>query len=118
MNPGRPEATELGEAQVDALAGALAARLREHLEPDVLDVAAVQARYRLADPRTARAVMHDAGAFHVGGRLFARIEDLRRLEAERVRRAAPPSSRSTSSRRPRRPTTSSAKLERGFWRDE
>jgi hypothetical protein len=104
------------EAKVDALADGLASRLREQLEPDVLDVAAVQRRYRLADPRAARAVMHEAGTLHVGGRLFARLEDLRRLEAERVRRAAPPAPSSTS--RPKRPAKARSKeLERGFWRE-
>jgi hypothetical protein len=110
------EHLELDEAQVEALAGALAARLREHLEPAVLDVAAVQARYRLADARAARAVMHEAGAFHVGGRLFARLEDLRRLEAERVRRPAPPAA-SSSSRPRRRAKAKPSELERGFWRE-
>jgi hypothetical protein len=107
---------ELDEVQVAALAEALAARLREQLvEPDVLDVAAVQARYGFADVRAARAVMHEAGAFPMGGRLFVRREDLRRLEVERVRRPAPPTSSSSPSRPKRR--AKPARLERGFWRD-
>jgi len=112
----RPPAL-LDEAQVAAIADALAAELRERLaEPAVLDVAAVQTRYGLADPRAARAVMHEAGAFHVGGRLFARLEDLRRLEAARVRRPAPTTTSSTPRPR-RRVKTKPAQLERGFWRE-
>lgn len=111
----RPE-LEFAAAQVAALADALAERLRVRLaEPDVLDVPAVQERYRLADPRAARAVMHEAGAFKVGGRLLARLEDLRRLEAERVQRAAPTGS---SRSRPRRHAKANPdELERGFWRE-
>jgi hypothetical protein len=81
----------------------------------VLDVAAVQSRYGLADPRAARAVMHDAGALHVGGRLFVRRVDLERLEAERVERPVPPPS-SKPPARPRRRRSSST-VERGFWRE-
>jgi hypothetical protein len=82
----------------------------------VLDVPAVQARYRLADPRAARTVMHEAGGFHVGGRLYSRVEDLRRLEADRVRREVPPPTPQTA--RPRcRTSQKPAKLERGFWRE-
>lgn len=106
---------ELDRTQVAALAEALAAELRELAVPDVLDVAAVQARYRLADPRAARAVMHEAGSFPVGGRLFVRLEDLRRLEAARVRR--PASSSSSSSRPSRRTKAKPETIERGFWRE-
>jgi hypothetical protein len=121
---GRPELA--GEAILEALrplvaelAAALAVELREWLaEPDVLDVGAVQLRYGLSDPRAARAVMHEAGAFHFGRRLFVRLEDVRRLEAQRVRRSTSPapSSSSTSTPRSRRAQAKPARLERGFWR--
>lgn len=52
---------------------------------DVLDVAAVMARYGLRDRRSARRVMDIAGAFMVAGRLVVRRDDLARFEEEQIR---------------------------------
>jgi hypothetical protein len=43
--------------------------------PEVLDVAAVMARYGLNDRRSARRAMDAAGAFLIGGRLLVRAAD-------------------------------------------
>jgi hypothetical protein len=100
-------------AGLERVAGELA---RVPRADDVLDVVAVKARYRFADDRAARAVMNEAGGFKVGGRLFARRIDLERLEAERVRRPAPPALRRTAGRPSRSPSTTSGPLEPGFWK--
>ena len=52
--------------------------------PEVLDAAAVMARYGLRDRRSARRVMDAAGAFVIGGRLLVRAHDLTQHE-ERLR---------------------------------
>jgi hypothetical protein len=44
--------------------------------PEVLGVLQVMARYGLRDPRSARRVMDEAGAFIIGGRLLVRRDDL------------------------------------------
>jgi hypothetical protein len=97
------------EAAVDALE-----KTRSHDEP-VLGVGDVRARYGLADDRTARALMHEAGAFRVGGRLFVRRCDLERLEAGRIERPRQHAGRSPS---PARSTgrRHEPDLEPGFWR--
>jgi hypothetical protein len=82
---------------------------------DVLDVAAVAARYSFADDRAARSVMRQAGSFRVGGRLFVRRVDLERLEAARVERPAPAAPTRAPRQARRRPAP--AKLEPGFWRE-
>jgi hypothetical protein len=114
----QPIPVVLDKTQVADLVAAIAAQLVDRLaERPVLDVAAVQTRYGLADPRAARIVMHEAGSLRVGGRLFVRRADLERLEADRVERPAPRRGlRSNSPARPRRRRTS-APLEQGFWRE-
>jgi hypothetical protein len=97
------------EAAVDALQ-----RQTRHDLP--LDVSAVRARYGLADDRTARALMHEAGALRVGGRLFVRLSDLERLEAARVERLPVRSRASNRSRSPGR-RQEQEKLRPGFWRE-
>lgn len=52
---------------------------------DVLDVPAVCARYGLRDPRAARAVMREAGAFTVARRLLVHRAVLEAWELERAR---------------------------------
>ena len=102
--------TELRAMLRDELRAALVER-----PGDALDVDAVQARYRFADKRAARAVMHEAGAFKIGGKLHLHLEALERWERSRVelpdvpprrRRAEPP--RRRESAEPLRP---------GFWRE-
>ncbi len=63
----------------------------------LLDTRQVMARYRLADPRAARALMRDAGAFRAGRGLLVRAEDLAAWE-ERRREAPGPLSRRGSTR--------------------
>jgi hypothetical protein len=99
------------EAVVDALE-----RQTRHDLP--LDVAAVKARYGLADDRTARALMHEVGALRIGGRLFVRLSDLERLEAASIERpSARP--RQAAGRRQHGPGRRGPveQLEPGFWRE-
>lgn len=67
----------------------------------------VMIRYGLRDPRAARAVMDDAGAFLVGRRLLVRSEDLDRhenaLRAQRRTRTPAPTRRPTRRTRRRAP---------------
>jgi hypothetical protein len=88
--------------------------LEEQTPDDPLDVAAVRTRYGLADDRSARKVMHEAGAFLVGGRLFVPRCNLERLEASRVERASSHAGarRVHHDQRPH----DAADLEPGFWR--
>ncbi len=53
-----------------------------------MDAAAVMARYRLKDPRTARRVMRQAGAIKVARRLLVTHADLLVYEADRRRELA------------------------------
>ena len=90
--------------------------LEKQTPGDLLDVEAVRARYGLHDDRTARKLMHEAGAFLVGGRLFVRGCDLERLEVARIERAP----RTTPARRGRDdPERARAprELKPGFWRE-
>lgn len=84
-------------------------------DPELLDVAAVMARYGLRDRRAARRVMDIAGGFMVAGRLVVRRDDLVRHEEELIRAR----SRSTSSPAAPPPRGGSrAQSRRGQGRDE
>lgn len=93
--------------------------------PELLDTAAVRARYGLRDPRAARKLMDEAGAFVVGRRLLVRLDDLiaheDALRAARLGNnargvsGAPPTRHPTA--RPRRvPRPARAPLRPGWWR--
>jgi hypothetical protein len=110
----------VSDVRLDGLLDAIRVTLREELRSalderpgDVLDVAAVQARYGFADPRAARAVMHEAGAFPLGGRLFVQRDALERFERLHVTRPAAPAAHDTPRRQPRDPVP----LRPGFWRE-
>lgn len=100
-------------ALVERLEAAVEALEKRPAADDLLDVAAVKARYRLADDRAARKVMHEAGAFPVGGRLFVRRADLERLEAARIDRPRVTAGGGRAHRPHRR---DAAELKPGFWR--
>jgi hypothetical protein len=90
---------------------------RKTSDDPLLSVADVRARYGLADDRAARKLMHEAGAFIMGNRLFSRLSALVRLEDsltarhERVRGVP---ARAPQRRRRRRDEPEV--LEPGFWR--
>jgi hypothetical protein len=92
--------------------------LEKQTPDDPLDVGAVRARYGLADDRTARGLMHEAGALRVGGRLFVRRCDLERLEVARIEHNPPARSRQGAGRQ-REPGRRQEleELEPGFWRE-
>ena len=108
----------MSEQLVELLVAAIRAELRAALVDrprDVLDVQAVQARYRLRDRRAARAVMVEAGAFRVGRRLYVQRETLERWERGRVELPAPSTTGADPRRRSRQ--RQAEPLRPGFWRE-
>src|SRR5665213_2138299 len=87
--------------------------------PPLLTVGEVQERYRLADPKTARAVMHQAGAIRVGGRLLVSAESLSAFERQRITtNASGPTHHSpVEVRRPRRTVRKADVLGAYWWRE-
>lgn len=93
--------------------------------PPLLCVADVQRRYRLDDPRAARAIMRAAGAIKAAGRLYVRSDDLDSYEhgqADATRRAQRPQARSRASGQGRSTTTrtpaTKEPLKPGWWRTD
>lgn len=92
--------------------------------PELLDVAAVMARYGLCDRRAARKVVDAAGGFIIAGRLLVRVEDLiahedelrhARREGSRPAGASPPSA--APRRRQRAAAVHREPLRAGWWRE-
>jgi hypothetical protein len=112
----------MSEDRVDGLLAAIRETLRDELRTvlaerpgDVLDVRGVMARYGLADPRAARAVMAEAGGFKLAGRRLVHRDALERYERLRVERPTPAVKpgrrRSTGDDREPEP------LRSGFWQE-
>jgi hypothetical protein len=102
-------------ARLEAAVDALEKQMPPADPADPLDVAAVKARYGIQDDRSARKVMHEAGALRVGGRLFVRLSDLERLEAARIERLPTRPRATNRSRSPGR-RQKHEELRPGFWR--
>jgi hypothetical protein len=87
-----------------------------------LDVADVLDRYGLRDPRAARRLMDEAGAFVVGRRLLVRPDDLERheeeLRAQRRAQVAGQSPGPTRRRRGRRTPSQDLSHLAADWLDE
>lgn len=92
--------------------------------PELLTVADVMARYRLADRRSARRVMDEAGSFRIGAGLFVSVDDLLAHEARAraARRSSPdpppPPGLPAARARQRQPSASRQRgsLPAGWWR--
>lgn len=87
-------------------------------EHELLVAEDVQARYRLADVRSARALMHRIGAFRLAGRLYLRREDLVAFEDSLRQPAAPPAPPPVpiAQARKRQPAGPSSDLPPYWWR--
>jgi hypothetical protein len=83
---------------------------------EVLDVPAVRARYRLRDPRAARAIMREASAFTVARRLLVHRATLEAWELERAGgAAADPPAPVSPGRRAAGPRHPPSRLPADFW---
>jgi hypothetical protein len=82
----------------------------------LLRVDEVRARYGLRDRRAARAVMEQAGAFLVAGRLVVRADRLDAWEQrQEAARRSPEEQRTAAA--PRRPRNVGESLRPGWWRE-
>lgn len=87
-------------------------------EHKLFTTADVQARYRLADVRSARRLMHEAGGFRLAGRLYVRLEHLIEHEdALRQRATEPPAPVPIVQARRRRSPGATADLAPYWWRE-